>query len=795
MKNGNKNSVTRRQFLKGSAATVTALGIAKNASAMELGNHSYNYIKRGEERKRIFSCSPVTPHDNPVEAWVEDDSMASANPLTGRHEPQVVEMSGITESVRSRGRISAAEASAWLQLTDGDRLLSPLQRAGKRGSGKWKEISWKEALDNIAAACKVSQPEEIALMRGKDTSAGAWERFLHTLGTHTLIDLDGLANRKTAWQSAWGASDSVPDLAHTHYILNFGTNFLVTYPDYAAEAMDGRIYRRAKIVSFDPRCSKTAGLSDEWIPVRPGTDGVVALAMVRYLLERGWADKAAIKLHSNLTVERLGKEVAPYTLSHAEEISGVPALTIRRIAREFAESGRGCMMTGAGTNGHANGYDTERALMLLPLVTGNFEVRGGNCLPRKIDLAKITPAPGMPKGANPVKYAYRFPLDVGQAYKLNVLFAYNTNPAFQAPSAALWRKALADESRIGLFVAIGAFRNETAELADLILPEAHWLERNEPVQGQGSLLPWVGIRQRVVNAPGQARELREMLRDIIHAMGDAGKERFWKFRNTREWLAAQLGGIPGLKKDGGWELMARHSGVWPIYGYLHPEIRRIVDEQGEEVLPEYGKSVHLNLDPFPHWQKARDVEAGRNELTLVVHASDYHADDASANNKVIAETSLANHLHINYEKAKEMGFQDGDLIRVSSRTGYLVTRVHLTQTIRPDVVAMHRDGGHWSVGSVATGKAGPKHDEPRITTDADINHNMWWADIGVHPMDIILPEFDEHGGGAGLSTAVTIEQAHTTDAYGLVRMNDSTLSSNTSEAETTAKGKSDDKKA
>jgi len=773
MKNDNEKRVTRRQFLKGSAVAVATVGLAKNAEAMELelGNHSYNYIKRGEERKRVFSCSPVTSHDNPIEAWVEDDPMAPVNPLTGKHEPQVVEISGITESVRSRGRISAAEASTWLQLTDGDRVLKPLQRVGKRGSGKWKEISWKEALDKIAAASKASQPEEIALMHGKDTSAGAWERFLHALGSNTVIDLDGSASRKAAWQSAWGAPDSVPDLAHTHYILNFGTNFFVTHPDYAAEAMDGRMLRRARIVSFDPRCSKTAGLSDEWVPVRPGTDGVVALAMVRYLLKKGWADKAAIKLHSNLTAERLAKEVYQYTLSHAEEVSGVPALTIRRIAREFAESGRGCIVTGAGTNGHANGFVTERALMLLPLVTGNFEVRGGNCLPRQINLAEINPVPEIPKANNPVAHAYRFPLDAGHAYTPHVLFAYNTNPAFHAPSAVLWRRVLADESRVGLFVAIGAFKNETADLADLILPEAHWLECNEPVQGRGSLLPWVGLRQKVVDAPGQARELREILRDIIHATGDAGKERFWKFRNTKEWLAAQLGGISGLKRDGGWKLMARHSGVWPIYGYLHPEIRRIVDEQGEEVLPEYGKPVRLNLEPFPHWQKAHDVEAGKDELVLMVHASDYYSDDASANNKVMAEASLANHLHINYEKAKEMGVQDGDLIRVISRAGFLVTRAHLTQTIRPDTVAMHRDGGHWSIGGVATGKSSPKQDDPSISMDADINHNMWWTDIGVHPMDIIPPVFDEHGGGAGLSTAVTIEKAHKADTYGLVRMN------------------------
>ena len=620
-----------------------------------------------------------------------------------------------------------------MQLDDGDRLLSPLKRAGKRGSGKWLQISWQEALKEIAAAINKSTPQEVALMHGKDTSAGAWERFMHTLGSNTMINLDGALNRQAAWQATWGENDSIPDLAHSHYILNFGSNFLVTYPDYAAEAFDGRMFRRARIVTFDPRCSKTAGLSDEWVPVRPGTDGVVALAMARYLLQQGWANKAAVKHYSNFSADSLTEELKPYTLEHAEEVSGVPALIIRRIAREYAESGLGCILSGAGTSGHSNGFDTERALMLLPLVTGNLETRGGNCLPRRIELGAIEPKPTIPGVENPVLHPYRFPFDAGNEYPVGVLFGYNTNPAFNAPAAAVWRKTLADEAKVKLFVAISDFRNETWELADLILPEAHWLERNEPVQGEGSLLPWVSLRQRAVDPPGQVKELREILRDIVLASGDSSKQRYWQFRDTQEWLGTQLGGIAGLEKDGGWQLMANHSGVWPIYGYLHPEIRRIVDEQGEEVLPEYGKPVSLDLNPFPHWQAAKDTAAENGELTLLVHASDYHAGDASANNKVIMEATLANHLHINVKTAESLHIADGDLVRVTSKAGYLVTRAHLTQTIRPDVVALHRDGGHWSIGGVASGKAGPEHEESRSNLDADTARNLWWSDSGVHP--------------------------------------------------------------
>lgn len=745
------------------------------AMELALGGQSNNFIKR-QPRERVFSCSPLSLHDNPVEAWVEEeDDPTTVNLLTGKQGRQVVEISGVTESSRSRGRVSAAEASSWLELTDGDRLMQPLKRAGARGSGKWQPISWQQALEEIGAAVKNSRPEEVALMRGKDTSAGAWDRFLHTIGSNTVIELDDTANRRAALQTVWGENDSIPDLANSHYILNFGTNFLVSLPDYAADAVDGKLFRRARIVTFDPRCSKTAGLSDEWVEVRPGTDGVVALAMTRYLLDSGWADRAAVERFSNLSAARLERELKPYTLEHAAEVSGVPALTIRRIAQEFAESGRGCVMTGAGTSGHANGYETERALMLLPLVIGAVESRGGNCLPQRLDLGRIEPTPSVPRSKNPVRNPYQFPFEAGKEYPINVLFGYNTNPAFAAPSAALWRRALADQNQVGLFVGIGTLRNETWELADIILPESHWLERNEPVQGEGSLLPWVGLRQQVVSPPGQVRELREILRDIVLATGDRKKARYWQFSDTKEWLGRQLNGVAGLKKDGGWELVAKHSGVWPIYGHLDPVLRRIVNEQGEEVLPKYGRSVKMNLTPFPHWKAAKDTAAGEGELTLLVHASDYHAGDASANSKVIVEMTLANHLQINAKTAGSLGINDGDLVRVSSKAGYLVTRARLTQSIRPEVVAMHREGGHWSIGRVASGKAGPEHEEDPINIDHDIAHNLWWSDLGVHPMDLIVPVFDKKGGGPASATSVKVKKAEGEDTYGTVKVDTSAL--------------------
>jgi len=783
MKKSQDQRISRRQFFQrgaAGAAAATAVGVAVGTSGQaqametELGNSSYNYIKRGKERKRVFSCSPMTPHDNPVEAWVEDDPLSPPNLLTGKPGPKVVEISGVTESVRSRGRISAAEAAAWLQVEDNDRLLKPLKRKGQRGAGEWEEISWQQALSEIASAIKASKPSETALMHGKDTSGGALDRFMHTLGSNTMVSLHGNINQRAAWLGTWGQAESIPDMAHSHYILNFGSNFLVTHPYFAAEAMDGRDLRRARIVTFDPRCSKTAGLSDEWVALRPGTDGMVALAMVRYLLKMNWADREAVSRYSNYSVAALEKAVDQYSLAKAAKVSGLSEKQIRRIAREFAESGRGCIFTGAGVSGHSNGFVTEQALMLLLLVTGNIEVQGGNCYPRSIELGPVAPEP--PKVlTNPVQFPARFPLDAGKDYLISVLFAYNCNPAFDAPGSALWRKTLADKGKVGLLVAIGTFKNETAELADIVLPESHWLERNEPVQSQGSLLPWIGIRQQVVAAPGEAKELRQILLEIIQTVGNPEQTKYWQFADATDWLGQQLGGVPGLQKDGGWRLMAEHSGVWPVYGYLHPEKRRIVDEQGEEVFAQYGKPAHMEFTVFPDWEEAVDSQRKDNELTLLLHASDYSVDAASANNKVIMEMSLANHLYLNYETGKAKDLADGELVRVTSKIGYLVTKVLLTQTVRPDVVTMHRDGGHWSIGGIASGKAGPKQEQPMVSNDQDINHNLWWADLGVHPMDLIVPVFDSLGGGGALATAITVSKAQPRDQYGTVRVDGAKL--------------------
>ena len=116
--------INRRQFLKYSAAATTAIGVSSKAQAMELalGNDSYNYIKRGAPRERVFSCSPLHPHANPVEAWVDDDPMAPNNPLTNKKGRRIVEISGVTrikpqQRTNQRGRIDQLDATRrWRSL-------------------------------------------------------------------------------------------------------------------------------------------------------------------------------------------------------------------------------------------------------------------------------------------------------------------------------------------------------------------------------------------------------------------------------------------------------------------------------------------------------------------------------------------------------------------------------------------------------------------------------------------------------------------------------------------------------
>ncbi|MFQ5667789.1 MAG: molybdopterin-dependent oxidoreductase [Candidatus Binatia bacterium] len=273
-----------------------------------------------------------------------------------------------------------------------ERLLYPVKRVGKRGEGKWKRISWEEAIEEVGSrlqACRESgHPERFIFHYGRDKTKGFTKRFTTAFGTPNRLNRRSIcsSNRRAPLMSFYGRDFEweSQDVANTKYILNFGCNPMEAFQGglfMMHRIMSAKVDHGAKLVSFEVRPSATANVSDEYFPVMPGSDGAIAFAMANVIIDAGLADEAFWRRWTNYPLDKLKAHIKDWTPEFAEKESGVPASAIRRIAIEWASQAPACTtMTARGSAKHYNGVQNDRALKMLDVLVGNVGRPGGNCL-------------------------------------------------------------------------------------------------------------------------------------------------------------------------------------------------------------------------------------------------------------------------------------------------------------------------------------------------------------------------------------------------------------------------------
>ena len=822
----------RRTFLKVSAgATAAAVAAPSVLSAMEneLGGKDIGPVTIQERQAIPYNCHFCNIQDGGI-AFIEN----------GR----IVKLEGNPEHVSTRGRLCAKGNAGMWYTYDPDRILYPLKRVGARGEGKWKRITWDEALAEVAeklnAALKID-PNSISLKYGRNRSGGVIDRFMNTLGSATVLNHTSVceSSKKIGMQPTWGPDIETPDFANTKYILNFGSNILEAayfHNPYAQRIAEGVVDNKAKLVTFDVRLSNTAGRSDEWIPVFPGTDGAVALAIGHVILRDDLQDSDFIDTWTNVSTTELKKHYQQYTPEWASALSGVPAETIERIAREFATTKPATTYTYRGPAKHLYGAYNEKATMMLSIMTGNVEKRGGYCMPRGMGWPQPQPEPPKPAHGSEMAHPHEYPLAEHKVshllplfiaegrQKINVHISYQDNAVYTNPGAqAYWGKLYRDEKLIPYYISMSPFMGEETALADLILPDCPYLERWEPESMPNSLWPWLGIRQPVIKSLGESRENRIMMRDIIWKMdpdGKRGMKKYWNFKDGEDYMRQHFDNIPGLKEAGGLDFLKKH-GVWPIYGKLNPRTGKISDKTGREIVPEYGLhmkevsvadmagttvdahgTIHKNgkaigvrrkgknyvgfptgnrlinvrvdewakygFNPMPTFKQIpwhKDMK--EDEMILTTYKINVHKQSRSASVKWLAEIMHSNPVWMNTETGAKMGVKTGDLVRIESAVGHMVTKAYVFEGIHPKVVAIPTAFGHWEYGRLATLKLKEKAaGEFGGQDDADLN-NVWWEDKGVHPNAIIPTVVDPIGGSQGwFDTVVKVTKAGPNDKYG-----------------------------
>jgi len=416
-----------------------------------------------------------------------------------------------------------------------DRLTRPLLRTGTKGSNNWQPIGWSEALDRVADA--------FARAAAKHGAETVWPYFY--AGTMGLVQRDGIhrlrhamkysrwysticvALSDTGWIAGVGSKRGV-DLrdaaAHAELIVIWGGNPVNTQVNVMTHVMAAK-KRGAKIVVVDPYRTGTAEKADLHLPVRPGTDGALAVAMMHVLFAEGFADWDYLRKFSDAPDE-LAAHVKTRTPEWAAAITGLPAEDIVAFARLYGSTKRSFIRCHHGFSRSRNGAVNMHAVTSLPTVTGAWQHPGGGALYGQTGIYPInaTLIQGLDVADPSVRELDQSrlgPILMGEPGALNggppvtALLVQNTNPAMVCPEL---HKVHAGLAREDLFTCVHEqFMTETAAYADIVLPATTFLEHDDFYTASGHTT--FQVTRKLIEAPGEARENHYVICELAKRLG------------------------------------------------------------------------------------------------------------------------------------------------------------------------------------------------------------------------------------------------------------------------------------
>jgi anaerobic selenocysteine-containing dehydrogenase len=457
---------------------------------------------------------------------------------------QVRKFEGNPEHPGSRGRNCAKGPATLNQVTDPDRILYPLKRAGARGDGKWVQVTWDEALDEIAARIRKAIVEErhneVMYHVGRPGEDGFTERVLASWGvdghnSHTNVCSSGARSGYHYWS---GIDRPSPDHANADVIFLISSHLETGhyFNPHAQRIIEAK-QRGAKLIVVDTRLSNTATHADFWLAPRPGSEAAMNLAIANYLIQGDLYDRDYVRRWWNWeeylarecpeatptfeTFEEVLKELyAEYTFEYAERETGIAAATLEEVAAVVASAGTKLATHSwrSAAAGNLGGWQVSRTLFLLNALLGAIATEGGT-FPNAWNkfVPKPIHTPPHPETWNDLTWPLEYPLALNELSfllphflkedrgRVDVYFTRVYNPVWTNPDGMSWVEVLTDETKIGMFVALTPTWNESAFFADYILPMGHASERHDVHSYEQYDAQWIGFRQPVLRT---ARERR-----------------------------------------------------------------------------------------------------------------------------------------------------------------------------------------------------------------------------------------------------------------------------------------------
>ncbi|MCC7074442.1 MAG: molybdopterin-dependent oxidoreductase [Deltaproteobacteria bacterium] len=673
-----KVATRRIRFTRRDALKLLSVGGAVGAGAA-LGASE---LVHAREREVINECRLCTMHCGFIGTVRGDDVVAvRGDPASNTKGFLCQHGKAIPEIVHNRARVRR-----------------PLVRAADGEA--FTEVEWERALDvaatKLAAVKDKYGPEAIAVQTGwpfvRHPMIHLLHRFCRAVGTPNLATVASLceASARMGKSLVWGGNYS-PDMAKVRTLAVWGSNPVRSYPPWLS--LVAQVKKRGKLIIIDPVRTELANLADEYLQVIPGTDGTLALGMLRHVIENDLYDKALVAEHS-LGFDELRTLAKPYTPEVVAKTCGVEPGQVTRVAHWLATVGPPGVWEGLGIEHHGAGVDTVRLVSSLVALCGGAGAQSfhdrkldeGAPLPLLLPVDQQEPIPPAPE-KRPVGFdeyalfcsihrqaqASVLPKAMleGTPYPVRALVLFGCNPVVTTPDAAAVKRAY---QSLEALIVVDPFLTESGEYADVVLPAATFAEqpplrfgKNAPTERDE--LPI----DAVVEPQARARPDARILADLAARMGLA---RFFPWSDIQAAFASKRSSVVD-------DWAAQHLRAAPDRGVgaRYPTASGKL-ELSSTLLPRFGlPALPVVVDP--------PAPTPEHPLRLVTGPRQ-RAYINSQLHKVGAITRLLPEAHceLHPDAARAAGVAEGERVAVITPMGRAVFRASLSTALRPDVVVV-----------------------------------------------------------------------------------------------------------
>jgi len=615
---------------------------------------------------------------------------------------RVLKVEGLKEHVKSGGDLCVKGKAALDIMYAPDRLKHPM----KKENGSWKQINWDEALgilsEKLGTIKEKYGASSLGVYHGQTyvkncISMFCMKRFLNAYGSVNLCSaasecfiphlLNGIATF---------GSLAFADVERSNCIIIWGSN------PFASGSMEACSMPRTiklftaikekgtRFIVIDPRTPTIAKLADMHLKLRPGTDGALALAMMRILVDKGLYDKEFVEKHTS-GFDKLEEMLREFDLKKVANITGVPKDQIEKATIMFVTNRPSSIIPGVGVEHQTNTVQTLRALSVLLSITGNIDVAGGNTFlsPTVLSPAHVDDIPHPSEKPIGMDEHPMFVSMINQAQALVVIEkiinaeespikAFISAGGSPLPLLANSNKMRAVLEKMEFVAVLDLFMTETARYADLVLPAAFFLEREEI-----ATMP-LNLQRKVVDG-GQCWPDWRIWWEISKTMG-YGKYFPWPgFEELADFVLQPTGTtVEELKKHPGGILHKLDPGKFLTDGfYTYSGKIEIYSESlassGYDALPVYREPMESVLSTPEIAQDFPLTLTTGSRQPMYLHSQHRNIPGL----RKLAPEPL---LEIHPQTAQKHDVEDGDLVEVESRRGSIKIRAKVTEGILPEVV-------------------------------------------------------------------------------------------------------------